>query len=109
MRCCYSNADPAVFGRLDDNTGGPRDALLGRCTVGIHQVCVGFVVVVLVGERVWDSLPRCGAMYGFGRFEGSCVVGTECFSEVLPLDLQNSTTVAQAQTALFKDPVRTAL
>jgi hypothetical protein len=42
-----------MHGRLGDDNGGPRDAPHRGCIVGMHQVCVGFVVVVLVGEGVY--------------------------------------------------------
>ena len=69
-----------MHGRLGNDNGGPRDAL--------HQVCVGFVVVVLVGEGVCIGLPCCVVVAGVGRFEGSFEEGTKFFFEVLPLAQQ---------------------
>jgi hypothetical protein len=57
--------------QLGGDNGGPRDALHRRYIVGMHQVCVGFVVVVLVGEGVCIGLPCCGVVAGVRRFEGS--------------------------------------
>jgi len=60
-----------MHGRLGDNNVGPRDAPRRRCIVGMHHVCVGFVVFVLVGEGVCTGLPYCGVVDGVRRFEGS--------------------------------------
>jgi hypothetical protein len=50
--------------------------------VGLHQVCIGFVVVVVVGEGACIGLPRCGVVEHIAfmiSFEDELM----CFFEVL--------------------------